>query len=41
MSEADAAGRRAVVVSPSFAFSLAFESFGFGADNEPFTVEYA
>jgi anti-anti-sigma regulatory factor len=41
MREADTAGRTAVVVSPSFAFSLAFESFGFGADNEPFTVEYA
>jgi anti-anti-sigma regulatory factor len=41
MTEADAAGRRVIVVSPSFAFSLAFESFGFGADNEPFIVEFA
>jgi hypothetical protein len=41
MREAAAGGSRAVVVDPSFAFTLAFESFGFGGETEPFTVEYS
>jgi hypothetical protein len=39
--DADAAGSRLTVVNPSFAFSLAFEAYGFGGSNEPFFVEYA
>ncbi len=40
MRDERAAGRSLVVANPSFAFSLAFEAYGFGADTEPFTVEY-
>ncbi len=40
MRDAAAAGARLVVRNPSFAFSLTFEAFGLGGDNEPFTVEY-
>lgn len=35
-----AEGRRASVLNPSFAFTLAFEAYGLGGDNEPFTVEF-
>jgi hypothetical protein len=41
MRDARAAGDSVVILNPSFAFSLTFEAFGFGADNEPFTVEYS
>lgn len=34
-------GAPVVVASPSFAFSLAFETYGFGGEREPFTVEYS
>jgi hypothetical protein len=41
MAEARAAGADVAVINPSFAFLLTFEAYGFGADNEPFTVEYS
>jgi anti-anti-sigma regulatory factor len=40
MRDASAAGARLTVRNPSFAFSLTFEAFGLGGDDEPFTVEY-
>jgi anti-anti-sigma regulatory factor len=39
--DAAAEGGRITVLDPSFAFSLAFEAFGLGGDNEPFNVEYS
>jgi hypothetical protein len=35
-----AGDQRAAVLNPSFAFTLAFEAYGLGGDNEPFTVEF-
>jgi anti-anti-sigma regulatory factor len=37
---AAARGGKLRVLNPSFAFTLAFEAFGLGGDDEPFTVEY-
>jgi len=34
-------GAPIAVLSPSFVFSLALETYGFGGDREPFTVEYS
>lgn len=39
-AELQAAGRRLVVLNPSFAFGLAFEALGFEGEREIFTVEY-
>jgi anti-anti-sigma regulatory factor len=38
--EAASHGSKIAVRNPSFAFTLAFEAFGLGGDNEPFIVEY-
>lgn len=38
--DAARAGSPMAVISPSFVFSLAFETYGFAGDHEPFTVEY-
>lgn len=38
--DAAATGGRLIVQDPSFAFTLAFEAFGFGGADEPFTSEY-
>lgn len=39
--EASGRGAQVVVRDPSFAFTLTFEAYGLGGDNEPFTVEYS
>jgi anti-anti-sigma regulatory factor len=40
-AEAARQGRRLRVLNPSFAFTLVFEAFGLGGDNEPFVVEFS
>ncbi len=34
-------GAQLTIIDPSFAFTLAFEAFGFGPDNEPYAVEFS